>query len=357
MPGIFDEVKRAAKVRVRAQDRNGQVFERDYEDILAVCIQHEMDHLDGRLFVDYLSDLKRERIRKKLEKERASERAIARTRVGCDRSTALARASAPSLDVARRLCGHAGIRAARPCGARRTSRGRRRPDAAGPPERPRPATEASPVKPQRLRRTSARAAGHPQDEAAERSSATWRPDVLVVVAYGLILPREVLALPRLGCINIHASLLPRWRGAAPIQRAILAGDSETGVTIMQMDAGLDTGPVLLQRRVAITRDHTGGLAPRRSWPRSGPRRCSRRCRDSRAGTLDARAAAQRRGRPTPPKIDKAEAHIDWQRATLEHRAAGPRVQSLAGGRDAASKASSCGFCAARASGCDTSRTN
>jgi peptide deformylase len=70
VPGIFDEVKRAAKVRVRAQDRSGQTFERDYEDILAVCIQHEMDHIDGKLFVDYLSDLKRERIRKKLDKER-----------------------------------------------------------------------------------------------------------------------------------------------------------------------------------------------------------------------------------------------------------------------------------------------
>jgi peptide deformylase len=70
VPGIFDEVKRATKVRVRAQDRNGETFERDFEDILAVCVQHEMDHLDGRLFVDYLSDLKRERIRKKLDKDR-----------------------------------------------------------------------------------------------------------------------------------------------------------------------------------------------------------------------------------------------------------------------------------------------
>src|SRR5690348_7028842 len=74
--------------------------------------------------------------------------------------------------------------------------------------------------------------------------STWRPDVMVVVAYGLILPREVLQLPRLGCLNIHASLLPRWRGAAPIQRAILAGDAETGICIMQMDEGLDTGAVL-----------------------------------------------------------------------------------------------------------------
>lgn len=81
-------------------------------------------------------------------------------------------------------------------------------------------------------------------------------DVMIVAAYGLILPEAVLAIPRLGCLNIHASLLPRWRGAAPIQRAILAGDHETGITIMQMDAGLDTGAMLLKYGVAIARDDT-----------------------------------------------------------------------------------------------------
>jgi methionyl-tRNA formyltransferase len=83
-------------------------------------------------------------------------------------------------------------------------------------------------------------------------------DVLVVAAYGLILPPAVLALPPLGCLNIHASLLPRWRGAAPIQRAILAGDRQTGISIMQMDAGLDTGPVLLAQALPIAADETGG---------------------------------------------------------------------------------------------------
>lgn len=82
------------------------------------------------------------------------------------------------------------------------------------------------------------------DEAALAELAAFAPDLMIVVAYGLLLPPAVLALPRFGCINVHASLLPRWRGAAPIERAILAGDSETGVNIMQMDAGLDTGPVL-----------------------------------------------------------------------------------------------------------------
>ncbi len=82
MPGVFDEVQRAAKVRVRAQDRSGEAFERDYEGTLAVCVQHEMDHIDGKLFVDYLSDLKRERIRKKLEKERKEKAAHGRPASG-----------------------------------------------------------------------------------------------------------------------------------------------------------------------------------------------------------------------------------------------------------------------------------
>ena len=84
-------------------------------------------------------------------------------------------------------------------------------------------------------------------------------DAAVVAAYGLILPPEMLSLPRRGCLNIHASLLPRWRGAAPIQAAILAGDAETGITIMQMDEGLDTGPILLSEPVPIPPDATGGI--------------------------------------------------------------------------------------------------
>ena len=88
--------------------------------------------------------------------------------------------------------------------------------------------------------------------------ASWQPEVLVVVAYGLMLPRAVLELPRHGCLNIHASLLPRWRGAAPIQRALLAGDVQTGITIMRMNEGLDTGPMLLRRALPITDEDTGG---------------------------------------------------------------------------------------------------
>jgi methionyl-tRNA formyltransferase len=95
-----------------------------------------------------------------------------------------------------------------------------------------------------------------KDRAVQRTIRDHKPDVMVVAAYGLMVPPELLAVPAGGCLNIHASLLPRWRGAAPIQRAILEGDAETGISIMQMDAGLDTGPVLLRERVVIAADDT-----------------------------------------------------------------------------------------------------
>ena len=98
-----------------------------------------------------------------------------------------------------------------------------------------------------------------RDAAAQAAFAALGADVAVVAAYGLILPKPVLAAPRLGCLNVHGSLLPRWRGAAPIQRAILAGDAETGVGIMQMEAGLDTGPVLLEERTPIDGKTAGEL--------------------------------------------------------------------------------------------------
>lgn len=119
--------------------------------------------------------------------------------------------------------------------------------------------QASPVK------TIAEAAGldvwQPESLKSELAETTLRhmaADLMIVVAYGLILPAAILNIPRLGCINVHASLLPRWRGAAPVQRAIEAGDDETGVSLMAMEPGLDTGPVLSTRRTVIRDDHTGG---------------------------------------------------------------------------------------------------
>src|SRR5690606_41205419 len=97
-----------------------------------------------------------------------------------------------------------------------------------------------------------------RDPAAQAELAALQPDLMVVVAYGLILPQAVLDIPRLGCINSHASLLPRWRGAAPIQRAVAAGDAEYGATVLQMEAGLDTGPMLLKVSTPSSPDDTGG---------------------------------------------------------------------------------------------------
>jgi len=138
----------------------------------------------------------------------------------------------------------------------------------------------------------------------------WNPDVMVVVAYGLILPPEALALPRFGCLNIHASLLPRWRGAAPIQRALLAGDTETGVAIMQMDAGLDTGPVLLERRVTIGPDEDSPALHAR-LAALGAAALLEALDGIEAGTLTPRAQSAA-GATYAAKLDKSEARIDWR---------------------------------------------
>ncbi|MBN8511295.1 MAG: methionyl-tRNA formyltransferase, partial [Burkholderiales bacterium] len=141
------------------------------------------------------------------------------------------------------------------------------------------------------------------------------PDVLVVAAYGLILPEWVLTLPRLGCINIHASLLPRWRGAAPIQRAIEAGDVETGITIMQMDAGLDTGDILSLHRLPIAPDDTAASLTDR-LARLGAEAIVAVLRALQQGP-PARAPQPAEGVTYAAKVDKAEATIDWRRPAAE----------------------------------------
>lgn len=140
------------------------------------------------------------------------------------------------------------------------------------------------------------------------------PDLMIVVAYGLILPREVLAIPRHGCLNIHASLLPRWRGAAPIQRAILAGDAETGVTIMQMDAGLDTGPMLVRRHCPITSDDSAGTLHDRLAV-LGAEALHETLAQVRSGTLHPEPQDDQLA-TYADKIDKAEAALDWQASAV-----------------------------------------
>jgi methionyl-tRNA formyltransferase len=157
---------------------------------------------------------------------------------------------------------------------------------------------------------------YPDEATAARAALlSAQPDVLIVAAYGLILPRWTLDLPRLGCLNIHASLLPRWRGAAPIQRAIEAGDAQTGVTIMQMDEGLDTGAMLLRETLPINpRETAASLHDRLA--RLGA------CLIVQA--LDRVANHRLSAMPQPAegvtyahKIDKTEAHINWSQPATE----------------------------------------
>lgn len=154
-----------------------------------------------------------------------------------------------------------------------------------------------------------------KDAHAIERLAAHRPDLLIVVAYGLILPRAVLAIPRLGCLNIHASLLPRWRGAAPIQRAILAGDAETGVDIMQMEAGLDTGPVLLEARTPIGARDTGASLHDR-LARLGAELLPRAIAGLASGELQPRPQPEV-GVTYASKIQKEEARIDWRKSAVD----------------------------------------
>lgn len=149
-----------------------------------------------------------------------------------------------------------------------------------------------------------------KDNAARDALAAFAPDVMVVVAYGLLFPRAILELPRLGCLNVHASLLPRWRGAAPVARAIMAGDATTGVCIMRMEAGLDTGPVMLRREVAIGERETAGELEARLADAGG---------SAIVEALDTLAAGRASLEPQDSaqatyasKLGKPDARLDWR---------------------------------------------
>src|SRR4051794_25169249 len=153
-----------------------------------------------------------------------------------------------------------------------------------------------------------------RDPAAQAEFAAIPADIAVVVAYGLLLPKPVLNVPRLGCINVHASLLPRWRGAAPIQRAILAGDAATGVTVMQMDEGLDTGPMLLRQAIPIAPKETAGTLAEKLAALGAHLIVE---------VLDGLAHGVLQARPQPDegaiyaaKLRRDEARLDWRRPAI-----------------------------------------
>ncbi len=255
LPEHYAEVDRPEAVKVRYFDEHGRAQEIEADGILSRCLQHEIDHLDGILFVDHLTMVRRSIILRKLAKLKKS-----KLRETACRSTAMAalklafmgaaRFAVPALDALAASDHNVAVVYSQP--PRPAGRGRK--------ERPTPvharALELglSVVTPVSLR-----------DGDEQARFAALELDAAVVVAYGLILPQPILAAPRLGCLNIHPSLLPRWRGAAPLARAILAGDAETGVSIILMDEGLDTGPILAQTSVpmpprATTGDYESELA-------------------------------------------------------------------------------------------------
>lgn len=154
-----------------------------------------------------------------------------------------------------------------------------------------------------------------RDQAVQAEFAAFGAEAAVVTAYGLILPPPILTAPRLGCLNVHASLLPRWRGAAPIQRALLAGDAETGITIMQMEEGLDTGPVLMQQALPIPPDIT---APRltESLAQLGGELILKTLAEISHGGLTPRPQPSE-GVTYAPKLSREEGWLDWRRPASE----------------------------------------
>lgn len=153
-----------------------------------------------------------------------------------------------------------------------------------------------------------------KDEAAQREFAALNLDAAIVVAYGLLLPKPILDAPRLGCFNLHGSLLPRWRGAAPIQRAVEAGDTETGVMVMRMEEGLDTGPVLMAERVAIGRKTAGELHD--VLARLGADLMTRTLAAMERGSIVEHPQSET-GVTYAKKITKDELRIDWSKSAAE----------------------------------------
>ncbi|ADU51032.1 methionyl-tRNA formyltransferase [Thermaerobacter marianensis DSM 12885] len=283
LPRLLAEVERPATVQVTALDRHGRRIWIEGEGLLARCLQHEIDHLDGVLITD--------RARKVVELPPESD-----LRVVFMGTPSFA---VPSLEEL--LQRHVRVVGVVTQPDRPQGRGLA---PAAPPVKALAEENGIPVlQPERL------------DDAVVEQLRAWRPDLLVVVAYGKILPPAVLAVPRLGAINVHASLLPRHRGAAPIQRAILAGDRVTGVTTMWMDEGLDTGDVILQKEIPLDEEITAGQLHDR-LARLGAQLLGDTLR------LVAEGKAPRRPQDpaqatVAPKLAPEEEWVDWNRPAAE----------------------------------------
>ena len=357
MPEFYDYVDRAAKIKVRALDRDGKAFELEAEGLLAVCIQHEIDHLEGKLFVDYLSELKRERLKKKAAKKAkraATDDCRARAEIRYRSSERAARHASgvePRVEAMAARIAFAGTpEFAVPALNALVASGAQVPFVLTQPDRPAGRGRGSPPSPVKVAaQTLGLRVAQPRDVCARRRArqrSAPQPDLLIVIAYGLLLPQRLLAWPRLGCVNLHASLLPRWRGAAPIQRAILARDETTGISVMQMEPGSTRAPSISRRDTPIGARETAGVLHDR---------LAELAARTLAAALPDLLAAQLAAQPqqgalatNAPKIAKADARLDWRRSAVElerksaHSIPGPlpkrtssdgrRLRDVGGGR-------------------------
>ena len=324
VPGYYDKVTAPRGSRVRAQERARRTVRAHGGRSARRCIQHEMDHLrrQGVRRLPVAAEARAPR------GQAAQEAAAGRLTRGLRRRDA------------RRLCRHAGIRRPR---ARRVARsGYTIPLVLTQPDRPSGRGMRSTPSPVKRYATehglpccSRRVCGPQQ----RRPRCVAVPlDVLVVAAYGLILPQAVLDWPRHGCLNIHASLLPRWRGAAPIQRAIEAGDTATGITIMQMDAGLDTGPMLDAPAVADRRRARPRARCTTSWPPPARRRSWRLCARWRATVTCRPRPSPQPASPMRRRSDRRTRPIDWSAAGRRDRSQGARASTRRPARRASRRA-------------------
>ncbi len=298
VPGYYARVPRSARITARYLDLEGKPVERQADGLLAIAFQHEIDHLDGILFVDHLSPLKKTFFRKKYQKMLEQQHGAAMIAPHHLRTVFMGTPefSVPTLEGL--LASEVQLVGVFSQPDRPKGRGNQ---LAAPPVKEFALRHGIPVfQPVKLR-----------EPAAVEQLRQLAPDLIVVVAFGQILPKSVLEIPRYGCINVHASLLPRYRGASPIHKAIMEGETVTGVTTMLMDVGLDTGPMLVKKSTAIGPEETAGelherlaLLGREAMEETLGRLC--------AGTL--RPEAQDDALSTyAPMLQKEDGRIDWSR--------------------------------------------
>ena len=319
---------RPERVLLEATDLEGNRYRRDAAGLKARAIQHEIDHLDGILFLDHLSLIRRQMLLARWRREHKDDTGYTKEVEPESASTGLMRIvffGTPEFAVA------VAPRSA-PGTLHRSRRGHPARQAAGPlPFHARPSAGQEPPLSKPASRCSSRR--KPVGDLFLAGLRRLEADLGVVVAYGHILRPEVLDAPARGMINVHASLLPRFRGAAPIQHAMLAGDRETGISIMQMEEGLDSGPVLHRVATPIGAGETAGALTPNGWPSLARRRWWRRSRSCSAGSITPQPQDESRATYAPKIVAGDGApRLEPGRRPCSSARSGPSIRCRAPGR-------------------------